>query len=304
MDRIDGKGVHPTIRPRTFHSKSKILKRRKLIKVITLFLPTDERLGKTNMSFGHFDSKEEDIVLNKLIELGVFGSYETLEEPMYGGEIVCGGMGDYSMNHADPSRPPPKHGWVHKIMRHAAVLLSLMMLVWTTACKPCNCDNPCTDDPTPDPVPTDTIPTDTIPSTPEPTYPDTIIVPWDMNGNPPSEDTILFYRDKPGVKAFVFDLEEISPEMQQDMAYWWWRAYRKARDDLYARHELAPNQSVSARGTLYAANFWDGNPYGPGTLVSDSTDLANLGLKWEYINAKQRAAAQNMIGRKILGESK
>ena len=163
-----------------------------------------------------------------------------------------------------------------------------------------------------DPIPTpnnpnsnDTIPTNPI-VPPQTIYPDTIFVPWDMNGNPPSEDTILFYRDKPGVKAFVFDLKKISPEMQQDMAYWWWRAYRKARDDLYARRELAPNQSVSARGTLYAANFWDGTVYGPGARINDSIDLANLGLKWEYTNGRvgQNATVQNIIPRAILGKSK
>lgn len=177
------------------------------------------------------------------------------------------------------------------------------------ACKPCNCNTPCPDDPTPTPTPTDTIPTtDTIPDTPiidTTIYPDTIFVPWDMNGNPPSEDTILFYRDKPGVKAFVFDLEEIPPEMQHEMAGWTWRPYAKARDDLYARRDLAPNQSVSARGTLYAANFWDGNPYGPGPLVSDSIALANLGLKWEYatLYKKQRTTVQNILPRTILGNT-
>ena len=204
-------------------------------------------------------------------------------------------------------------GYLPRMMKYIVVALICSLPFAYQACKQCNCNTPCPDDPTPTPTPTDTIPTtDTIPDTPiidTTIYPDTIFVPRDVNGNPPSEDTILFYRDKLGVKAFVFDLEEIPPEQQHEMAGWWWRAYRKMRDDLYIRRDLAPNQSVSARGTLYAGNFWAGNPYGAGALVSDSIDLANLGLKWEYstLYKKQRNTVRNIVPKAIsetLGNSR
>lgn len=239
MDRIDGKGVHPTIRPRTFHSKSKILKRRKLIKVITLFLPTDERLGKTNMSFGHFDSKEEDIVLNKLIELGVFGSYETLEEPMYGGEIVCGGMGDYSMNHADPSRPPPKHGWIHSIMRYAAVVLAFMMLTWTTACKK---------DPTPtpdNPNSNDTIPTNPVVPTRD------IVIDWDWGWNigwAPSKDSVAKYCAYEDVRNVYINLTDSLCSQACPPA-----VFHRARDTLQTRFDMSPK--VRGSGKVVISRF-------------------------------------------------
>lgn len=105
MDRINGQGFHPTVRP--FHPHRK--KERNKIKVFRKATPQAWQLALMRLGMGFVTNEEDRVELGKLIESGVFDlEGTTLLAPMCGGEISCGSAGDYSMTQADPSRPPPK----------------------------------------------------------------------------------------------------------------------------------------------------------------------------------------------------
>lgn len=105
MDRLDGHGFHPTVRP--FHPHRK--KERNKIKVFRKAAPKAWQLAMMRLGMGFVTNEEDRIELGKLIESGVFDlEGTTLLAPMCGGEISCGSAGDYSITQADPSRPPPK----------------------------------------------------------------------------------------------------------------------------------------------------------------------------------------------------
>lgn len=105
MDRLDGHGFHPTVRP--FHPHRK--KERNKIKVFRKATPQAWQLAMMRLGMGFVTNEEDRVELGKLIESGVFDlEGTTLLAPMCGGEISCGSAGDYSMTQADPSRPPPK----------------------------------------------------------------------------------------------------------------------------------------------------------------------------------------------------
>lgn len=105
MDRLDGQGFHPTVRP--FHPHRK--KERNKIKVFRKAAPQAWQLAMMRLGMGFVTNEEDRVELGKLIESGVFDlEGTTLLAPMCGGEISCGSAGDYSITQADPSRPPPK----------------------------------------------------------------------------------------------------------------------------------------------------------------------------------------------------
>ena len=101
MTHYDGKGVHPTIRPQQPNRR----KDRAKLKVFTVAKPKSWQLAM--MRIGAL-AVEDTILLGKLIESGVLFANETMQiGPMSGGERN-GTIGDYRMQFADPSRPPPK----------------------------------------------------------------------------------------------------------------------------------------------------------------------------------------------------
>ncbi len=105
MDRINGQGFHPTVRP--FHPHRK--KERNKIKVFRKATPQAWQLAMMRLGMGFVTNEEDRVELGKLIESGAFDlEGTTLLAPMCGGEISCGSAGDYSITQADPSRPPPK----------------------------------------------------------------------------------------------------------------------------------------------------------------------------------------------------
>lgn len=105
MDRLDGKGFHPTVRP--FHPHRK--RERNKIKVFRKAAPKAWQLAMMRLGMGFVTNEEDRIELGKLIESGVFDlEGTTLLAPMCGGEISCGSAGNYGITQADPSRPPPK----------------------------------------------------------------------------------------------------------------------------------------------------------------------------------------------------
>lgn len=105
MDRLDGKGFHPTVRP--FHPHRK--RERNKIKVFRKASPKAWQLAMMRLGMGFVTNEEDRIELGKLIESGVFDlEGTTLLAPMCGGEISCGSAGNYGITQADPSRPPPK----------------------------------------------------------------------------------------------------------------------------------------------------------------------------------------------------
>ena len=118
MDRFDGKGYKPQIRPFSPHRK----RERAKLKVTKSILPKWQlAMMKLGMNF----VVEEDgrIKLCRLTEPDVFEtSATTLEEPMCM-DMACGEVGDYAMLEAVPSRPPPKHGWARKVLLSAVVFL-------------------------------------------------------------------------------------------------------------------------------------------------------------------------------------
>lgn len=146
MDRLDGKGFHPTVRPYLPHRK----RERSKLKVLSNAPLTSWQLAMMKIAASAVD--DDGFVIGKLIEMGVLGLNEMVIGPMRGGEIACGGPGDYSMNYADPSRPPPKmivnpendefatcnstikeatnskHGIIHRLKKHLFFKLMFVML--------------------------------------------------------------------------------------------------------------------------------------------------------------------------------
>ena len=178
MDRFDGKGYKPQIRPFSPHRK----RERAKLKVTKSILPKWQlAMMKLGMNF----VAEEDgrIKLCRLTEPDVFEtSATTLEEPMCM-DMACGEVGDYAMLEAVPSRPPPKHGWARKVLLSAVVFLcKALTLAGIMALA-----NACKKPPVPEPV----IPTKEV----------TIHWNWKANlGWAPPMDTIKYYTDQDDVK--------------------------------------------------------------------------------------------------------
>lgn len=129
MDRINAKGHKPWIRPYMSHCWN--LKRGKAM-VIKKVSPTARQLALLRL--GTFSVVNDSAKLVKLVD--ALTSCETsIQEPICA-DMGCGEVGDYSLTYADPSRPPPKHGWLQKAMQYAAAFfLFLMVLIGFTACK-------------------------------------------------------------------------------------------------------------------------------------------------------------------------
>lgn len=266
MNRLDGQGHHPWIRPHNFHTK----KARAKLKVIRNLTPKAWQIAMMKLGIGFVPTEGNCIVLGKLIEWDFLISSETTQEEPICVDMSCGEVGDYAMLDAAPSRPPPKHGWTYKVIRHTAVLFLAALMALATACKK---------DPTPEPQPTPNQPTDTVtPIVPEPTYPDTIYVPFEWRLTKPNIDTIKFYSDKNDVKIILMDMAPIPYEQQLAMTSCPWQVYQAETDSLYKRYDIAPHK-VRARGDLYVNNFLsESTQWWPGIMPIDSARLAHLGI--------------------------
>lgn len=257
MDRFDGKGYKPQIRPFSPHRK----RERAKLKVTKSILPKWQlAMMKLGMNF----VVEEDgrIKLCRLTEPDVFEtSATTLEEPMCM-DMACGEVGDYAMLEAVPSRPPPKHGWARKVLLSAVVFLcKALTLAGIMALA-----NACKKAPVPEPNPTHH-------------YPDTIYVPFELKpaiieANP-NMDTIKFYADKPDVKKIIMDLK---PMDSLQTAGWYWTAFHKARDTLQSRIKIAPDK-VIGRGTIIVSKVVpDSMDYVTGLPRFDSIAFRQMGF--------------------------
>ena len=250
MFRLDGQGHHPRVRPQNPNRKRE--RNRAKICVIVRQIPLIRFLRDTVVD-------EDCYVLGDLIEtnLNVL-SDTTLEEPMRV-DMACVEVCDCGVTQANPSRPPPKHGWAYRIMRYAAVFFMGIFMALVSACKPDPV--PGSDQPTPH---NDTIPADTITPPPADTIIPTreIIIPWSWSsgdGLAPQMDTIKFYAMDPTVKYVVIYLV---PGFQTT---WEPRFYRIARDSLQTRIDV-DSTKVKGRGIVKVGR--DGAQIHPDTLTT------------------------------------
>ena len=178
----DFKGHHLKPRPYEPHNNEGRIK-------VARFAPLNTELLATS---------DEELLKTLVVEMGCPDS-----GMWYVDTAGCG------MLQANPANPPPKNGFVHRVMRCAAVLfLTLMVLAWPTSCqkepKPT---------PTPEPIPTDTItpinPNDTIVPTPNDTIVqgDTII---------PNGGKVVYFYYEGGAELVPFDTLQ---RYQNDPAY-------------------------------------------------------------------------------------
>ena len=249
MDRIDGKGFHPTARPYRPHWK----RERSKLKATKIALSITKQLEVLWTKFGAFATENGERVLNKVIDLVVLDTNETYKEPMCGGDITWGAAGDFSMQHADPSRPPPK-GWMQKFMRYAAVLFVGALMTFLIAA--------CHKDPIPTPQPTPNQPTDTIP----PVVPTKIItINWDWDANlgwAPPKDSIKYYTDQDSVKfVYIHIMGNWGPDFPVNCGGVRPSSFHKARDTLQTRINIDPAE-VKLSGTILV------NPDNGATLQS------------------------------------
>ena len=200
MDKIDFQGHHPKIRPYSPSIKENFIQKHRKTKHVLL---TDKQLEVLWTKFGAYTTEKGERILNTLINLVVLDADETGKEPMCGGEIAYGGLGDCGITYADPSRPPPKkHGWIYNMMQYAAIFLFGALLMAACHKDPIPNPQPAPENDTTTVVPTDTIPTDTVP-TDTITQWRKIIIYWPglaFTGNPPSKDTIRYWLNQPDVK--------------------------------------------------------------------------------------------------------
>ena len=261
MDRLNGKGYKPWIRPQIPHRK----KERSKLKVTKSVFPK-WKLAMMKLGMNFIAEEDGRIKLCRLTESDILETSETtMKEQPVCLDMSCGEVGNYAMLEAAPSRPPPKHGWAHKVIQYAAVLFLAALMAFATACKK---------EPTPN--------QNSNPNTPNQThYPDTVYVPFEwtrenQNIDPlknPNMDTIRFYASKSQVKKIVMVL---LPTDNNYMTGWTWRPYKRARDTLYKRYDICP-EKVCARGEMTADRYVSDS----GTIscrYSDSLDLARLGM--------------------------
>lgn len=253
MNRLDGQGHHPWIRPHNFHTK----KARAKLKVIRQVLPKAQQIAMMKLGIGFVPTEGNCFVLGKLIEWDFLISSETTQEEPICLDMSCGEVGDYAMLDAVPSRPPPKHGWTYKVIRHSAVLFLAALMALATACKKA---------PTPEPTPTPNQPTDTV--TPNDTTTQIvptreIVIPWSWEageGYAPPKDTIEFYAKDPTVKYVFIHLICIQNMGSTREP----KHYRKARDTLLTRIDI-DSTKVHGRGEVKVGR--DGAHIHPDTLT-------------------------------------
>lgn len=220
MNRLDGQGHHPWIRPHNFHTK----KARAKLKVIRQVLPKAQQIAMMKLGIGFVPTEGNCFVLGKLIEWFFLISSETTQEEPICVDMSCGEVGDYAMLDAVPSRPPPKHGWTYKVIQHTAVLCLAALMALATACKK-------------DPNGTN--------NTNEPTR--EVVIDWDWDqcvGLAPSKEMIKNETDKPDVKTVFINFNEMNVTNLSPANF------HRARDTLQTRIDINPTK-VRGMGTLY-----------------------------------------------------
>lgn len=244
MDRLDGHGFHPTVRP--FHPHSK--KERNKIKVFRKATPQAWQLAMMRVGMGFVTNEEDRVELGKLIESGVFDlEGTTLLAPMCGGEISCGSAGDYSITQADPSRPPPKqdvlveenefvsceqttenitatscnHRKTHRLQKYLFRVLFMTLPFVATAIMAASCHK-------------------------EP-YDVVIDWAWDAQSLASSKKMIQKEINKKNVNMVFLNFGEMN------LTSWNPAGFHKARDTLQTRLDIAPGR-VRGMGTIYVAS--------------------------------------------------
>lgn len=231
--KCNGQGHHPFIRPRFWGDR----KKGGVIKVIRRIPPKAWQLAMMRMGL----------------------SMTTQQEPMYV-EMGCGVSGawhvdtdGYGMLQANDAEPPPKQGWLHKILQCAAVFFfGIMLLTWPISCKKTPEPTP-TPGPTPDTispvVPGDTItpvnPGDTLDPISYDTIPGRKVDLWVGIWMPesghegiryPTKDTIRFYANHPGCDT-IFIKWYIPPNLTNS---WTPGGFSVVRDTLKTRFAMSP----------------------------------------------------------------
>lgn len=256
MNRLDGQGHHPGIRPYFPHFKGFLTKK---VGKNRCVLPLSKQLAVLWTKLGAYTTEKEERILNTLIDLGVLETNETGKEPMCGCEIACGGLSDCSITYADPSRPPPKQGWIHNIRYYVTATLFGMLMLVATACKK-------------DPNGTN--------NTNEPVVPTKeVIIHWDWDadiGWAPPKDSIKYYTDQSDVETLNINLIGLSGiGLPVNCTGFRASTFHKARDTLQTRIDIDPSK-VRLSGTILI-NFQNGatitsldNNYDPGMMPPDS----------------------------------
>lgn len=283
MDRLDGQGFHPTVRP--FHPHRK--KERNKIKVFRKATPQAWQLAMMRLGMGFVTNEEDRVELGKLIESGVFDlEGTTLLAPMCGGEISCGSAGDYSITQADPSRPPPKqdvlveenefvsceqttenitatscnHRKTHRLQKYLFRVLFMTLPFMATAIMSTACHK----------------------------EPYDVIIDWDWDtciGLAPSKEVIQKEINKQNVNIVFINFNEMN------VTVWDPASFHMARDTLQTRLDIAPDR-VRGMGTLYVnsrngAHMPDVTEHiTPGMALEDSLWYTANGWKVRRLNSK------------------
>ena len=235
MTHYDGKGFHPTIRPQQPNRR----KDRAKLKVVAK--PTLWQLAM--MRIGALAVEDNAILLGKLIESGALFANETTQiGPMSGGEGY-GTIGDYSMQYADPSRPPPQeqivntgneehiecipsfeetptrnYGIFHRLQKHLFCRLLFLLPFMTVAVMASACHKK---------------------------YDSLIEWDWDVDGAwAPPKEIIKAETDKRDVENVIIKLTYANCTGFPP------GAFHRARDTLQTRINIAPNQ-VKLSGRIF-----------------------------------------------------
>ena len=236
MTHYDGKGFHPTIRPQQPNRR----KDRAKLKVVAK--PTLWQLAM--MRIGALAVEDNAILLGKLIESGALFANETTQiGPMSGGEGY-GTIGDYSMQYADPSRPPPQeqivntgneehiecvpsseetptrnYGIFHRLQKHLFCRLLFLLPFMATAIMATSCHK----------------------------EPYDVVIDWNWKDNlgwAPPKEMIRDEVNKKNVNTVFINL--VSDKSTNHTPY----TFHNARDTLQTRLDIAPGK-VRGMGTIY-----------------------------------------------------
>lgn len=239
MDRLDGQGFHPTVRP--FHPHRK--KERNKIKVFRKATPQAWQLAMMRVGMGFVTNEEDRVELGKLIESGVFDlEGTTLLAPMCGGEISCGSAGDYSITQADPSRPPPKqdvlveenefvsceqttenitatscnHRKTHRLQKYLFRVLFMTLPFMATAIMAISCHK----------------------------EPYDVVIDWDWN-NPPDKELVRQYAHDKNIRTIILNLRPFRSDGFSP------NAFHRARDSVEINFFSISPYKVIGSGNIY-----------------------------------------------------
>lgn len=320
MNKIDGKGHHPKVRPYCRRCDKDL----KEVRISVCSSLSAWQLAMRRLGICFTASEKNGIGTPSFAGLSLCEAMEQASSATQSVGVGCTDAGGWyvdtsgcGMLQYDDANPPPKNEFTHSVLKVLAILLSLVLVVVASSCNK-------TPEPTPkpEPTPTDTIPPVTPNDTITPVTPNDTIVPTpgiDTIPPAPGGDTIPYYIG--GKKSFIIDLSHSFgdgafppldsvqswvllydtvelPVTAPDLS-WHPPAYHEARDSLIPRFAVSP-KVIGGWGwrptDIVPDELLNAGPMVTGMIRSDSTWFVNHGYGVYPQNAKSGNQEKAQIG--------